>query len=291
MKKRNPFQFKNFIIHQENVALPVTTDACIFASYISQKIQDYPQNQTILDLGMGTGVLMFFLNQVLPNSMILGIEKDAYSFETAKRNLSENHSQNLSILNQDFFDWGKSNEQKFDIIISNPPFFEHQLESENPHKRQARHFSQNGFSDFFELLNSKLTDQGNTWLMLPFIPNTMVNIHEELNENKQHWSKFAEKNHLFIHSFITLQSTELKKPHVVFLHLKKSELKNSNFSKELNNYNVASDINNSIDTPTVKDYLPNIQFDQLIIYQKNRQYTKECFDLLNPFYNFDIFGS
>lgn len=282
MKKRNPFQFKNFIIHQENVALPVTTDACIFASYISRKIQEYPESQTILDLGTGTGLLMFFINQVLPNSNIIGIEKDPLSFETAQKNIIENKTQNLSIVNHDFFDWGKSTEQKFEVIISNPPFFEHQLESVNPHKRQARHFSQNGFSDFFQLLNLKLTALGNAWLMLPFIPNTQINIHEELNENIQHWSTFAEKNNLFIQSYVTLQSTELKKPHVVFINLKKSVLKNSNVTSDLNISNVA---------PITKGYLPNIELNQLIVYQKNRQYTKECFDLLNPFYKFDIFGS
>ncbi len=273
MKKRNPFQFKNFIIHQENVALPVTTDACIFASYISQKIQTYSKNQTILDLGMGTGVLMFFLNQVLPNSKILGIEKDADSFETAKRNLSENHSLNLSILNNDFFDWGKSSDDQFDIIVSNPPFFENQLESENEQKRQARHFPQNGFMDFFQLISSKLISTGNAWIMLPFITNNTLKTEEEFLENIEHWNTIVSRNNLMISSFVTVHATELKKPHLIFIHLKKIER------------------NNPKTPPLSMEYVSNIQLDQLIVYQKNRQYTKECFDLLNPFYNFDIFGS
>jgi tRNA1Val (adenine37-N6)-methyltransferase len=272
MKKRNPFQFKHFIIHQENVALPVTTDACIFASYISQKIQNYPQNQTILDLGMGTGVIMFFINQVLPNSKIMGIEKDPCSFETASKNVTENKTKNLSILNNDFFEWGKSTEQLFDVIVSNPPFFENQLESKNPHKRQARHFSQNGFTDFFQLIYSKLSNHGNAWIMLPYIPNNKLEAAAELDENILHWSSFVIKNNLTICSFVTVQAAESKKPHVVFIHLKKM------------------DLNNSYSSHSTNEYAPNIQTNQLIVYQKNRHYTKECFDLLNPFYNFGIFG-
>lgn len=272
MKKRNPFQFKHFIIHQENVALPVTTDACIFASFISQKIKEYPQNETILDLGMGTGVLMFFVNQILPNSKILGIEKDPSSFNTACKNISENNIQNLSILNNDFFDWGKSSEQLFDIILSNPPFFENQLESINPHKRQARHFSQNGFSDFFQLIHSKLSNHGNAWIMLPYIPNNKIEAEAELDENILHWSSFGLKNNLTVCSFVTVQATESKKPHVVFIHLKKTGSNDTSSSQSTN------------------EFPSNIQTNQLIVYQKNRQYTKECFDLLNPFYNFGIFG-
>ncbi len=314
MKQRKPFQFKNFIIHQENVTLPVTTDACIFGSVVAKEIVNSKYTNTILDLGTGTGVLMFFLNQVLPNAEITGIEKDISSFETALKNIIENKKNNLRAVNADFFEWQKKNLKKFDIIVSNPPFFENQLESEDPQKRQARHFTNNGFSEFFLLIRKLLNTNGNAWILLPFLSFNASNFSEEITKNFQYWSAFSNKNQLHLNKFITIKATESKKPHIVIIHLTYKNLEIQHLMENspiinhhhkppfinttTKNINSFPQFHDSIKPIFKADLIPTIQsqpqkkhFEQIIVYLKNREYTKECFELLNPFYNFGIFGS
>jgi tRNA1Val (adenine37-N6)-methyltransferase len=272
MKKRKPFQFKNFTIHQENVALPVTTDACIFGSFISQEIDNNLQIENIIDLGTGTGLLLFFINQTLPEATILGIEKDTSSFETACSNLRFNNAKNMTIINEDFFDWGYSINQKFDLIVSNPPFFENQLVSADPHKRQARHFSENGFNSFFELIGNLVSETGSAWIMLPFIPfPNLENLDIEKESNVNYWKEISSKGLLKLEQSVFVMANENKKPHLIF----------TQWSKKQHPFQTSSDSFNT-NPPKSK---------QIIVYQNNRVYTKECFDLLEPFYNFSIFGT
>ncbi len=271
MKKRKPFQFKNFTIHQENVALPVTTDACIFGSFVSKEISKNHSINTIVDLGTGTGVLMFFLNQTLPKANILGIERDNLSFETACYNLKVNHSDRMNVINEDFFHWGYSFNQKFDLVISNPPFFENQLESIDPHKRQARHFSEKGFKLFFDLIANLVSQKGSAWVMLPFIPfPNSQNLDSEKESNIHYWKQFPLNESLILHQSVFVSANIQKKPHLIF----------TEWAPKIQ----------SMDSPEEKVQTSSTVSQQIIVYQNNREYTKECFDLLNPFYNFDIFG-
>jgi tRNA1(Val) A37 N6-methylase TrmN6 len=168
---------------------------------------------------------LHFIHQIYPDTEITGIEPDIPSFQTAIHNFSVNNIQHAQIINNDFFIWGKSTIQKFDLIVSNPPFFENQLESVNAQKRQARHFSDQGFADFFHLISSLLTSIGKAWLMLPYTPLNEINPSLELEKNFDHWKNHATLNKLLIQDFITVKANESKKPHIVFIQLSRETTK------------------------------------------------------------------
>ena len=65
-KKRRPFELKHFTITQEKVSLPVTTNACIFGA-----LTQFDNPHTLLDVGCGSGLLMFMMHQKYPNAQIL----------------------------------------------------------------------------------------------------------------------------------------------------------------------------------------------------------------------------
>jgi tRNA1Val (adenine37-N6)-methyltransferase len=115
----NPyFQFKQFTVHQDQCAMKVCTDACILGAWFANKTPAYA---SVLDIGSGTGLLMLMLAQKHKGG-IMGIELELDAFRQLKDNIEKSPwRQLLKVFPGDvrsFFFPGK-----FDLIISNPPFY------------------------------------------------------------------------------------------------------------------------------------------------------------------------
>lgn len=202
MKKRNPFEFKKFTIHQEQVTLPVTTDACLFGAYCH-----FNNPKRILDLGTGTGLLALMMNQKYPSAQILGIEQHPETGIQAQKNIDWNNcNSNIQIVQSDMFSY--EFESTFDAIISNPPFFVNQLESDETERNQARHFQNYNFIDFFTLVNKLLENNGTAWILLP---------HSALNDIH----KYINHTNLYIHSNIEISPNTDKNTHLIFFQFAK----------------------------------------------------------------------
>jgi tRNA1Val (adenine37-N6)-methyltransferase len=199
VKIRKPFQFKQFKIEQSLVTLPVTTDACIFGSFCTFNA---PKN--ILDIGTGTGLLALMMHQKYPSAMITAVEKHPETAKQAQINCNINHISNIEILEADIFTF--TPKIKFDAIISNPPFFANQLESETDLKNQARHFNENTFHDFFMCIGRLLNNEGNAWILLPFSALETI-------------AKDLKSTNLYIQRLVSLKPNQSKKEHLLFLNL------------------------------------------------------------------------
>lgn len=163
MQKRNPFQFKKFTIQQENVAMPVTTDACIFGAYC-----ELSNCKKVLDIGAGTGLLSFMLAQRFAELEITALEVHEPSFETLQKNIQSSiFKENITAVLGDILNWNPK--EKYDAIIWNPPFFENQLHSESDSKKLARHTESLSYQDFPLILLRLLSANGIAWLLIPDI--------------------------------------------------------------------------------------------------------------------------
>lgn len=160
---RKPFQFKNFTLTQENSALGINTDSCIFGALINL---NEPKN--VLDLGCGNGILIRFLNQKWPNAKYTGIDNHSGSVSDAIKNTT--NLQNISILEEDLFNF--KSDKKYDHIVSNPPFFFDDLKSENQLNNQSRHWSKDQFSNYLVKIKEWIHPLGNLWILLPYNHNT-----------------------------------------------------------------------------------------------------------------------
>lgn len=200
MKTRKPFAFKNFIIEQELVTLPVTTDACVFGA-----LCNFENPQNILDIGTGTGLLAFFMNQKYPQANVIGLEKNHESAIQAINNLNINSKETkIRVIEADFFDFNP--EIKFDAIISNPPFFKNQLESTTELKNQARHLQDHTFTEFYIKISTVLSSHGIAQILLPF--STLDQIQNDLKGSN-----------LNIQSYSTIQANSSKNPHLIAISL------------------------------------------------------------------------
>lgn len=161
------FQFKQFTVHQDRCAMKVCTDACLFGAWMAEKVQTKKYEvQTVLDIGTGTGLLSLLLAQKTAAS-IDAIELDEPAAEQAAENFELSPwKDRLQVIRGDArtLHLGK----KYGLIISNPPFFDHDLKSADAQRNTALHSKELNLRELLMAIKKNLTDKGKFAVLLPF---------------------------------------------------------------------------------------------------------------------------
>ena len=148
--------------------MKVTTDACLFGAWVAQDVQcgkDHVKN--VLDVGTGTGLLTLMLAQKNASAIIDAIEIDKESYEQAKENIAISpFADHIHVINGDAKAF--SSPKKYDLLISNPPFYEKELTSTDPKKNIAHHHSGLLLEEVLSVIKTNLSAEGIFYLLLPF---------------------------------------------------------------------------------------------------------------------------
>jgi tRNA1Val (adenine37-N6)-methyltransferase len=157
------FNFKQFRINQAKSAFKVGTDGVLLGASA-----DISNVTSILDIGCGTGLISLMLAQ-RSDAMITAIEPDFESFSEACENvrLSTWHER-IKVLNTDLQSF-EPDLDKFDLIVSNPPFFNDSLKNPDLRKSVARHNVLLTSSDILEGVIKFLKEDGSLQLILPYV--------------------------------------------------------------------------------------------------------------------------
>jgi tRNA1Val (adenine37-N6)-methyltransferase len=156
------FQFKYFAIDQTDCAMKIGTDSLILGAWTQVKIAP----KRILDIGTGTGVLSLMMAQKYPSAEIVAVDIDPLAANRANENFRANSiGVNCYAERHDIRDY-VSNEQ-FDLIISNPPYFENALKSSSEQKAIARHTDTLPLNLLFERVSELLSEDGAFSIILP----------------------------------------------------------------------------------------------------------------------------
>jgi tRNA1Val (adenine37-N6)-methyltransferase len=191
---RNPFCFKEFVVNQNEVTMPVTTDACLLGA-----LAVFGENDKILDIGTGTGLLCLMLAQRYSSAAITGVELDETTATVAQENVKlSKWKHRIDIQN---VDCRKMGPMQYDGIICNPPFFENQLPSVGVKKSQARHTESLTYAELANTIAKHLRPEGLAWLVFPSAVFHLLK--RELH-----------RNGLFAKEKIAVASTADKKAHV-----------------------------------------------------------------------------
>jgi tRNA1Val (adenine37-N6)-methyltransferase len=163
------FQFKQFIIHQDKCAMKVTTDGCLFGAITATAIQgsNCPA-QKILDIGTGTGLLSLMIAQQNNEAIIDALEIDEDAFSQAMENVSAcPFKERINVINGDARKLISQN--KYDAIISNPPFYTNELKSGNAKKDTAHHSNELELGDLLDIIKRNINPAtGIFFLLLPY---------------------------------------------------------------------------------------------------------------------------
>ncbi len=126
------FSFKQFTIHQEKAAFKVGTDGVLLGASA-----DISGARWILDIGTGTGLIALMLAQRC-DAGIVAIEPDSDSYIQCCENVSGSRwNDRINVKQTTLQDFNPG--YKFDLIISNPPFFTDSLKNPDPRKSASRH--------------------------------------------------------------------------------------------------------------------------------------------------------
>lgn len=148
--------------------MKVGTDGVLLGAWCS--LENYPK--TILDIGTGTGIISLMLAQRSSAISIDGVEIDKSAFEQTVDNFENSDwSDRLYCYNtsfQKFADESNNEGIKYDLIVSNPPFYKEDYITKNISRNKAR-FSQ--FLSFMELtqgVSKILSKSGFFSTIIPF---------------------------------------------------------------------------------------------------------------------------
>ncbi len=106
----------NFEVNK-NVLIPrFETEELV--KYTLDIIKDEFNSPKILDIGTGSGCIAVTLKRELPDSVITAVDISNDALSVAKKNACDNNV-NINFTNSDIFE---NVDDKFDVIISNPPY-------------------------------------------------------------------------------------------------------------------------------------------------------------------------
>lgn len=186
------FQFKQFTIWHHRCAMKVGTDGVLAGA-----LAPIGSINSILDVGTGSGLIALMLAQRCPKAQITAIEIDDNAAAQAEENFAASPwSERIQLIHGDFNDY--VSDTKFDLIVSNPPYFTDALRNPDPQRSVARHNETLNYYQLFYHARQLLKLGGNCCLIIPAEAEFFV------NEN-------ACQNHFFPREVIRIY-TKMGKP-------------------------------------------------------------------------------
>ena len=197
------FQFKQFTVHQQHCAMKVGTDGTLLGAWALAS--ESPCR--ILDIGTGTGLIALMMAQRYPQAKVTAIDIDDGAVRQSKENVSASpFVDRINVIKADVLTFEE--EEKYDSIVCNPPFFEDSLTCPDPQRTEARHTVSLGYRQLMEAAFRLLKDDGHFSLIIP------SDCRERL-ESEAHLRGF------FLSRVCSIQTTPKKAPKRYMIELSK----------------------------------------------------------------------
>ncbi len=156
------FKFKQFTIYQDRCAMKVGTDGVLLGAWAAV---DNPKR--ILDIGTGTGLIALMLAQ-RSNAHIDALEIDPAAATQAEENVQRSPWTNrIRVFHCSLQQYQAETSTQYDLIISNPPFFENALKAPNAARTAARHSDSLKQQDLLQATQTLLSPPGRLTLIYP----------------------------------------------------------------------------------------------------------------------------
>jgi tRNA1Val (adenine37-N6)-methyltransferase len=132
---RGAFHFKQFSIAQQSAAMKVNTDGVLLGAWA-----EVANARHILDVGAGTGVIALMLAQRNATAIIDAVEIDERSAQQARENVQNSRwSHRITVYGQSFQAFARQCAARYDLVVSNPPYFSNALLPPSEMRMLARH--------------------------------------------------------------------------------------------------------------------------------------------------------
>ncbi|MBR4499153.1 MAG: methyltransferase [Paludibacteraceae bacterium] len=157
------FRFKQFFIEDSKCAMKVGTDGVLLGAWAPIGVRSQESGIRILDVGTGSGLIARMLMQRCPEAEVEGIDIDEAAVEQARENGVRAYCSALQ-------EW----QGTYDLIVSNPPYFQNSLKNPDTGRMTARHTDTLSYTDLIHHCARLLKEDGQLALILPADAETEV---------------------------------------------------------------------------------------------------------------------
>ena len=203
-----PFRFQQFDIQQSADVFRVGTDAVLLGA-----LANVSKATNVLEIGTGTGIISLMIAQRNPQAQILAIDINAEAVNISQTNFSNSRfSDRIKSQLQDLKNF--ETEEKFDLIISNPPYFEINCSEKDILARQRLELN---FSDLVKKSSQLLSGNGLFTVIIPV-------------DSEKEFIETCFKYNLFLQRKVSIKGIKTSEPKRLVLEysLKESETKVEN---------------------------------------------------------------
>lgn len=182
------FEFKKFTIQQDKCSMKVGTDGVILGAWVNCE-----DAESILDVGTGTGLIALMLAQK-SSAAIKAIDIDKDAVLQAKENVFNSPFRNyIEVLQYSFQEFCKKSSSKFDLVVTNPPYFHQSYKSINEGRSLARHADSLTNNELIEGVKIILQPKGFFYLILP-------------KTEAEQFIRLANKSNLYLQQLLRVKS-------------------------------------------------------------------------------------
>lgn len=161
MGREKVFRFKRFSVLNDRTAMKVGTDGVLLGAWCP-----VDGAKRVLDVGTGCGVIALMVAQRNPVAAIDAIDIDHAAIEEAVINFANSPWGDRVVAHEgDFNEWEPC--ERYDLIVSNPPFFTDNLLPPDMSRSLARHGSALTYAQLIERASRLLTDEGSLAIISP----------------------------------------------------------------------------------------------------------------------------
>ncbi len=171
------FNFKRFAVVNERSAMKVNTDGVLLGAAMTIR----PEDRTMLDVGTGTGTIALMAAQRACGAetgddgktagvsvRIDAVDIDEASAEEAGMNfMNSPWRANLHAHHQSLGEFAETTDRKYDLIFSNPPYFEDSLPAPEERRCNARHATGLSYRGLLDFASERLSEDGRFSIVLP----------------------------------------------------------------------------------------------------------------------------
>ena len=161
--------------------MKVGTDGVLLGAWIDVSFGP----DSILDIGTGTGLIALQLAQRSDASLIDALEIEPGAYEEAVENFENSDwSDRLFCYHASLQEFAGEMDEKYDLIVSNPPFYNSTFKELDSKRAAARHTFSLSFTELLQATASLLSKKGKAAFIIPFA-------------EEENFLSIAAKQHLF----------------------------------------------------------------------------------------------
>ncbi len=169
MPREKTFRFKQFSVLNDKTAMKVGTDGVLLGAWC-----DVTTVSNVLDVGTGCGLIALMIAQRNNHALIHGIDIDENAIDEAQINFANSPwAPRLTASVADFNNF-ENNGDKYDLIVSNPPFFTNGILPPSNARNQARHTTSLSYESLLSRSRHLLSNHGTIAIITPSNQETTI---------------------------------------------------------------------------------------------------------------------